>query len=251
MNDLGEVQGTVGGGGLELNVMNRLTALLTEKSAHGHGGFVETFQLRKEAKGHAGTPLNSLCGGGVTLAFEVIQPMPHILICGGGHCGKAIAEACDLLNWKYSVFDVRAEYSNDEVYPLADEHHCASASEFIAGESSASLARFSDILLLGHDWAVDETLLRGLLAARQAEPAAWRTKIGVIGSKAKWGSFSESVLTDGIEQKYLDDVVCPIGLNIGAENPAEIAVAVTAEILARLKAQDPNEANWRESQNAE
>ena len=246
ISDLGDVQGTVGGGGLELNVLKRLSDLLDEKSTGQQGGFVETFQLRKEAKGHAGTPLNSLCGGGVTLSFEVIQPMPHILICGGGHCGEAIADTCELLDWKFSVFDVREEYANVDSYPCASDHLFTTAEEFIASESSATLARFSDLLLVGHDWGVDETLLRGLLALRQADPTSWRTKIGVIGSKAKWKSFSEVALEDGIKQEYLDDVTCPIGLNIGAESPSEIAIAVTAQILARLKSQDPYEPNWRQ-----
>jgi len=244
LSDLGEMFGTVGGGGLELTVSEKLGVLLQEKGEE-HGGFVESFQLYKDAKGQAGTPLNSLCGGRVTLSFEVIQPMPHILLCGGGHCGKAIADACELLDWKHSVFDIRSEFSNDDSYPNAEELHNSSAEDFLAGEDSSSLARFSDILLIGHKWSVDETLLKGMLASQQENPKAWRSRIGVIGSKSKWKSFSESALEDGIEQKYLDEVDCPIGLNVGAETPAEIAIAVVGQLLARIKSQDPDEPSWR------
>jgi xanthine dehydrogenase accessory factor len=52
---------------------------------------------------------------------------------------------------------------------------------------------------------------------------------------------------DGIEQQYLDQVDCPIGLNVGAETPAEIAVAVVGQLLARIKSQDPEEATWRDA----
>jgi len=246
LTDLGDVFGTVGGAGLEMSVSEKLGILLQEKNG-GHGGFVETFQLYKDAKGQAGTPLNSLCGGLATLSFEVIQPMPHILLCGGGHCGKAIADACELLDWKHSVFDVRSEFSNEEAYPNAVEWHNSSAEAFLAEEDSSSLARFSDILLLGHKWSVDEVLLKGMLTAQQKEANVWRSRIGVIGSKSKWKTFSESALKDGIDQKYLDEVDCPIGLNVGAETPAEIAIAVVGQLLARIKSQDPEESSWREA----
>ena len=80
-----EVFGTVGGAGLELKVMNHLREILVSKE-----GRIETYQLQKEASGKAGTPLNSLCGGILTVAMEVIEPMPHILLAGGGHCAQAI-----------------------------------------------------------------------------------------------------------------------------------------------------------------
>ena len=68
----------------------------------------------------------------------------------------------------------------------------------------------------------------------------------MIGSKSKWDAFSKSALEDGIEQKYLDGVDCPIGLNVGAETPAEIAIAVIGQLLARIKSQNPEEPSWRD-----
>ena len=75
-----EFYGTVGGAGLEMKVMNHLREILVNGE-----GRIETYQLQKEASGKTGTPLNSLCGGILTVAMEVIQPMPHILLAGGGH----------------------------------------------------------------------------------------------------------------------------------------------------------------------
>ena len=96
-------------------------------------------------------------------------------------------------------------------------------------ENSESLSRFSDILLLGHDWKEDEERLLGLLFA------GYDGRLGVIGSKSKWNAFSKIALDAGISQGQLDQVNCPIGLDIGAESPEEIAVAVLAEILAAHK----------------
>ena len=84
-------------------------------------------------------------------------------------------------------------------------------------------------MLLGHDWKEDEERLLGLLFA------GYSGRLGVIGSKAKWNAFTKIALESGIEQNRLDQVNCPIGLEIGAESPEEIAIAVLAEILAAHK----------------
>ncbi len=219
-----EVHGTVGGAGLEMKVIARLRELVAESTKPS--GEVLSYGLNKGAKGYEVTPLDSLCGGRVTVALEVLIPMPHILLMGGGHCARAIAEACRPLNWDYSVQDSRADYA---VLDGAKESHHSCPSDFLMSEDSKSLARFSDILLLGHDWKEDEERLLGLLFA------GYDGRLGVIGSKSKWQAFSKVAIDAGISQEKLDAVNCPIGLPIGAESPEEIAVAVLAEIMAAFK----------------
>ena len=219
-----EVEGRVGGAGLEMKVISRLKELLQE--ATKPCGEVITYGLNKGAKGYEVQPLDSLCGGRVTVALEVLIPMPHILLMGGGHCAKAIAEACKPLDWSYSVQDSRAEYAELEG---ATETHHSCPKDFLMAENKDSLSRFSDILLLGHDWKEDEERLLGLLFA------GYDGRLGVIGSKSKWNAFTKVALESGIEQETLDRVNCPIGLDIGAESPEEIAIAVLAEILASHK----------------
>jgi len=231
-----EVYGTVGGAGLELKVMNHLREILETNE-----GRIETYQLQKEASGTAGTPLNSLCGGILTVAMEVIQPMPHILLAGGGHCAQAIADLSAPLGWSVSVLDTRPEYAAEELWPDAEECIASQPEEFLARETTESLARFSHILLLGHDWIIDETLLIGLLERTEGRP-----RIGCIGSRSKWQAFEKSGLDSGISQETLDTVICPIGVNIGAESPQEIAVAVLAQIIAEVKGVEPASASWRE-----
>ena len=231
-----EVYGTVGGAGLELKVMNHLREILETNE-----GRIETYQLQKEASGGSGTPLNSLCGGILTVSMEVIQPMPHVLLAGGGHCAQAIADASAPLGWSISVLDVRAEYAAEELWPDAEECIASEPGDFLMRETTESLARFSHILLLGHDWAIDEALLIGLL-----ERAEQRPRIGCIGSRAKWQAFEKSALKAGISQDMLDSVICPIGVCIGAESPQEIAIAVLAQIIAEVKGVEPAGPSWRE-----
>ncbi len=229
--------GTIGGAGLELKVEDALRGMLNggRQQVREKGGRVETFVLYKDAKGEEATHLDSLCGGRVTVAMEVMDPMPHVLIAGGGHVGRAVAIVCDTLGWSHSVFDVRAEYADAERYPFASELHAGSVSGFLEGEDSDSLARFSDVLLLGHDWAVDQEFL--LVVLGRLEGGA-RPRIGAIGSTVKWNAFREAAVDAGVSEEALDSVRCPIGLDIGADSPEEIAVAVCAEIMSLDKRGD-------------
>ena len=223
--------GTVGGAGLELKIEKKLILLLNgdNKVNQKKGGLIETFYLYKDAKGKEGIALDSLCGGQVEVSMEIIDPMPHILIAGGGHVGRCIALVADSLGWDYTVFDIRKEYSNTDKYPLSNETISMKTNDFLESEDHESIKRFSDILLLGHDWSVDQELLLGFLKLRKD---GRRPRIGAIGSKSKWKSFKKAAMDDGVREEWFKNARCPIGIDIGAETPEEIGLAVCAEILA-------------------
>ena len=248
LGDEVEIVGTVGGAGLEMKVINECEEML--KEARKPTGEVLTYGLNKGAKGYEVTPLDSLCGGRVTVAIEVMIPMPHILLMGGGHCGLALANAMQDLGWEHSVHDTRSEFSDEAAYPLAKQRYTSSVADFLVNEDSKSLKRFSDILLLGHDWSEDLERLIGILSRLEKDgglpDGISGPRIGVIVSKSQWGSFSNSAIEAGISQQCLDLVICPIGLNIGAESPEEIAVAVLAQVMANHKGINPQDANWRQ-----
>ena len=191
------------------------------------GGKIENFILYKEGKGQEQVALDSLCGGQLRVSMEVIEPVPHVLIAGGGHVGMSVSIVCDTLGWQHSVFDIREEYSNPEKYSSATEVMTSSVSDFLQGETTSSIGRFSDILIMGHDWSVDQELLIGLLNICKGG-----TRIGVIGSKTKWGGFTRAALESGLTDDEISIARCPIGLEIGADSPEEIALAICAEILA-------------------
>ena len=247
MSDLGENWvGTIGGAGLELKVLNRCRELI--RSFSKSYGEIQTFGLNKSAKGYEVQPLDSLCGGRVTLSIEVMIPMPHILLIGGGHCALALSKSIELLGWKYSVHDTREEFCNSELYPVAENLYPSSVEEFLK-EMNNDLSKYSDILLLGHDWSEDQDRLLGILEKfahlgeiNSSNPIP---RVGVIGSRSKWQNFEKQGLKEGIQKEILDAVICPIGLNIGAESPEEIAVAVLAQVMSFYKQVEPSEPNWR------
>ena len=121
--------GTVGGAGLEMKVLDRCRELIKQSSSPY--GEVKTFGLNKGAKGYEVQPLDSLCGGRVTLSIEVMIPMPHILLIGGGHCAQALAQNIDLLGWSFSVHDTRVEFCNSQLYPSASKLYHLEVDQFI------------------------------------------------------------------------------------------------------------------------
>ena len=239
--------GTVGGAGLEKKILNRCEELLTQTVTTSE---VITFGLNKGAKGYEVQPLDSLCGGQVTIALELMMPMPHILLMGGGHCSEAISKLLPLTGWNYSVQDTREAFAQAELYPNAVELHATDVLDFFENETPESLSRFSDILLLGHDYQEDLERLKMILHRAQSSHSSLDgngfPRIGAIGSRSKWQTFASACIDDGIEQAYLSDVRCPIGLNVGADSPEEIAIAVLAEILSLHKGVDVHSPTWRE-----
>ena len=133
----GEKFGTIGGAGLELTVEKELQEILFRdlSDLRKKGGKVEVFLLNRDGKGKEASALDSLCGGRVTVAMEVITPRPHILIAGGGHVGLSIARVCDSLEWPYSVFDIREEYCNQQRYPNSEWNFCSSVEDFLMSEN--------------------------------------------------------------------------------------------------------------------
>ena len=247
MNRFQDWVGTVGGAGLEHRILNRCKELLQQTKATSE---VHTFGLNKGAKGYEVQPLDSLCGGQVTISLELMLPMPHILLMGGGHCSEAISKLLPKKGWNFSVQDTREAFTTNELYPVAIERSYSTVEAFFSGETAESIMRFSDILLLGHDYSEDLDRLKRILQLAEEADATLDGKsfprIGAIGSRSKWKSFTESCIEVGIQSSTLDQVRCPIGLNIGAESPEEIAIAVIAEILSMHKDADVHAPNWRD-----
>jgi len=247
----GEQHGTVGGAGLEMMVIDHLQDVLKGEVIPG----IERFQLRKEALEKTDmdsdlTALNSLCGGIVTIVSEVLDAPPHILLAGGGHCAVAIGKMAEILDWKFSIMDARAEFVDKRMHPNAIERIHSMPEDFLSNESGKSLDRFSHILIMGHDWSIDQALLLGLLSGLESDNIDASFILGTIGSHAKWNSFTKAALDSGISDTSLDRVICPIGIDVTAQTPEEIAIAVCAQIIDQrsrmLRGDDPiHHSGWR------
>jgi xanthine dehydrogenase accessory factor len=210
----GEIAGTVGGAGLEEKVKGLLENVLQGRERPG----LHRFELARQKPG----ALDSICGGSVTIFIELMTPRPHLILFGGGHVGLAVARLCDLLDYRHTVVDDRAEYANRERFPTAAETFVGHAADFFRGRD---LAPYSHVYVLGYSHHEDESTLA---AALHSFPGP----IGLIGSRSKRTDLRSRLAAQGIAENDFDrKVQCPIGLDIHAETPAEIAVAILGEVI--------------------
>jgi len=155
------------------------------------------------------------------IMLEVHEKPPRLLIIGGGHIGKALAAIGSLCGFSIEVVDDRPEYANPERFPEADRITRGRFDEVLEGYPIDSNT-YIVCVTRGHRH--DETSLRLVVDS----PAAY---IGMIGSRRRVGTVLRHLVEDGADPQTVARVRTPIGLDIGAETPEEIAVAIMAEII--------------------
>lgn len=161
----------------------------------------------------------------VRIMFERIEPEPRLVICGAGHVGAALARLAALVGYEVSLIDDRAEFVASErfaeknIKPIATKDWSTDIKTTIGTGRSVSVA----IVTRGHK--EDELCLRAVL---ESTP----DYVGMIGSKRRTRIVISHLRDEGIDEKLLENVYAPIGLDIGAVSPEEVALAILAEIIA-------------------
>jgi len=157
----------------------------------------------------------------VEIFIEVIESPARLVIVGGGHIGRSLCRLGAECGFSVTVIDDRPDYANRERFPEADEVICA---DFEAALAALRVDDTTYAVLVTRGHKQDELSMRCLVD----RPAAY---LGMIGSKRRTGAVVQHLLADGFAQEALDRVHTPIGLDIGAETPEEIAVSIIAEII--------------------
>jgi xanthine dehydrogenase accessory factor len=204
---------SIGGGVLEARVIHDAGAVLKSGVSR-----VESYQLRDEGE----QALGSLCGGEVTVFYEVHGSERTLLVVGGGHVGQSLCRCAKLLDFRVTVVDSRADVLTEERFPGADELVLAQP------EQIGELCRIDErtrVVIVTHSHVHDEQAL----VATVASTAAY---IGMIGSARKVRTIMANLREKGVPAAQLDRVRSPIGLDIGAQTPAELALCILAEIVA-------------------
>lgn len=156
-----------------------------------------------------------------TWYIECFLNMPRIVLCGGGHVSKAVADLAHLLEFEVIVIDERADFVSEERFPHAMQRICGDYSEEIQ-KLEDSLNTYYVIMTPGH--LKDRDALKGVLNKSSLY-------VGMIGSKAKVAHTFKALEEEGISRELLNKVHAPIGLPIGGQRPSEIAVSIMAEII--------------------
>jgi xanthine dehydrogenase accessory factor len=162
------------------------------------------------------------------ILFERIQPEPRIVIFGAGHVGAALAKLASFANYQVTLIDDRSEFVTRERFPdvlielVAAESWSQAAGAAIGEGHGVSVA----IVTRGH--AEDEECLRAVLNSAP-------DYVGLIGSKRRTNIVLDRLRATGVATERLDKVRAPIGLDIGAVTPEEVALAILAEIVAERR----------------
>lgn len=160
--------------------------------------------------------------GNVRLLFEIARPPLELVICGGGHVGQAVAKVARLLDFNVTVIDDRAEFATREKFP--DEKVRLLAQDFLEALRSLKLTPASHIVIVTRGHRHDEICLEAVID----KPARY---IGMIGSRRRTTTIRERLKRAGVAPEWLRRVHAPIGLDINAQTPEEIALAIMAEIV--------------------
>jgi xanthine dehydrogenase accessory factor len=219
----GSMLGTIGGGCVEAEVWNAARDVIeTEKPRH------LSFSLGQDAAYDNGL----ICGGQLNIFVEPVTPQPTAYIFGGGHVSKSISKISSMAGFATVVIDDREAFSNPQRFPEADATYSEPYEE-VFPKLAVTSSSYLVIVTRGH--RDDMRVLRWAVTTDARY-------IAMIGSKRKTISVVHELEKEGFAREMFSKVFAPMGLEIGAETPEEIAISVVAEMIALRRAP---ESDWR------
>ncbi|MGE3955265.1 MAG: XdhC family protein [Vicinamibacterales bacterium] len=226
----GRLVGTIGGGCYENDAFWKAREAITNRKPQ-----LVHYELDDDFAQETGL----ICGGQMSVYIEPIEPSPELYVIGAGHVGYHLATMAQEVGFQVHVVDDREKFASRERFPTA--------AEVVTEDIPAWLGRTA---LPGHAYVVIVT--RGHnndLDALRALAARDLRYLGLIGSRAKVARITDQLLSEGMPPEALKQVHAPIGLDIGAVTPQEIAVSILAELIAvkhgRIKSRDAAELSMR------
>jgi xanthine dehydrogenase accessory factor len=214
----GRTVGTIGGGCYENE------AALKAREAIGTG---RQALLHYELNDDFAQENGLICGGRMDVHVDPLEPAPTLYIVGAGHVGLHLARAAGDAGFRLVVVDDREKFANAERFPDA-EIVVEPIPEWLARAELPSTA-YVAILTRGHQHDLDAVRA---LAGRELR------YLGLIGSRAKIARIAEALRGEGLPEACLARLHAPIGLDIGAVSPAEIAISIAAEMIAVRRGAD-------------
>jgi xanthine dehydrogenase accessory factor len=211
----GSTEGTIGGGEMEHRVITEALDALAEGELR-----VRQYAFRDPSQGDVG-----VCGGEIEVVIEPVTPKPSLLIIGAGHVGSAAAYLGKWLGFHVTVVDDRSEFAGPDAVPDADRILTCPMHEIT---EKVEVHSQTYVLLTTRGVDLDLEGLPKLLAT----PAAY---IGVIGSRRRWETTAEKLRGAGIPEDQISRVTSPMGLELNAETPEEIAVSVLGQVIMQRR----------------
>lgn len=163
------------------------------------------------------------------LLFERIEPEPRLVICGAGHVGASLAKLAHFIGYRATLIDDRAEFVTRERFPNEDIELIVAADGWTeALRKSIGAGRGVSVAVVTRGHNEDEECMHAIMSAQP-------DYVGLIGSRRRTNIVLERLREAGISEEHLREVRAPVGLDIGAVSPQEVALAILAEIVAERR----------------
>ncbi|HVO13364.1 MAG TPA: XdhC/CoxI family protein [Vicinamibacteria bacterium] len=216
----GHIVGTIGGGCLEAEMGWR-----AREAIRGRQPKLVSYDLTPEQAGEDGL----VCGGRMQVFIEPIEGTPVLCLFGAGHVAQPLARMAKACGFRVEVADDRIKFANPERFPDADaivvDDFAAAAGKMTLGPSTYAI-----VVTRGH---------KGDAEALQAVLGRGLRFVGLLGSRPKVVHIFAALSERGVAREELAQVHAPLGLEIGAQTPDEIAVSILAEMIAVRRGVDP------------
>jgi xanthine dehydrogenase accessory factor len=209
----GRLVGTIGGGCYENDAFWKAREAIADRKPR---------LLHYELSDDFAQETGLICGGQMDVYIEPIEPSPELYVIGAGHVGFHLARLAHEVGFRVTVVDDREKFANAERFPTAEQIVVDDIPSWI-GRAPIPPHAYSVIVTRGHT--------NDLEALRALAPRELRY-LGLIGSRAKVARIFDALRSDKMAEEHLARVHAPIGLDIGAVTPQEIAVSILAELIA-------------------
>lgn len=204
----GRIVGTIGGGAIEHFIrLQAITAINAQKAE------LVTSSLRND--------LGMCCGGEMTIFIEPLTPPPSLLLFGAGHIGQGLCPLAQKMGFQVSVFDQRRELLEAPCFT-----QCEKFDEDLTPFSFAAFpfGKEAFVVVTTHDHALDQHIIEQTLHHEFKY-------LALVGSQRKAIMTKKRLAAKGIESALQEKIICPAGLSINAQTPAEIAIAIVAQMI--------------------
>ncbi len=209
----GNVYGTVGGSAVEAMMIEK-----AKESIRTGNYYKEWHDLDDHAKDDTGM----ICGGKMEFFVEPIGIQPHLIIFGGGHVALPLARLAAQTGFNYTIVEDRLEFSGVDRFPGAKEIISAKAEEI---EEKVNISETDYVAIVTRSHELDYQALKVILKY----PVNY---LGLIASKVKKKQVFAQLIEEGFDKSLVEKIHSPIGLDIAAQTPEEIAVSIVAELIA-------------------
>jgi xanthine dehydrogenase accessory factor len=213
VNKNGLVAGTIGGGMTEAKVIEEAKQILKEGK-----GMLLIYHLTKE---QAALDEGAICGGEMKVFIDILQPKEEVLIFGAGHIAICVSKLAKMVGFKVAIIDDREEFANQDRFPEADE---IVTEDIERALTHIKITPSTYIIIVTRGHLQDQEVLASVIKSKAAY-------LGMIGSRKKNATIFQQLTEKGIFQEELNKVHAPIGINIKAQTPEEIAISIMAEII--------------------